>query len=129
LLKDLKLPTEDYDQAEIDRAREKAAKAAIQAIERAQHEMAAGRSDADLYAEASLTVMEVYRRRIEGRQQNVEGTFQGRRLEAIERKLWIAALKAERSELYRIARRQELHEEVAQKMIRDIDLLETRYAG
>ena len=129
LLRNLKLPPEDYDQEEIDRARDKAAKAAIQAIERAQHQMAAGRSDADLYAEASLRVMEVYRQRIEDRPQNVEGTFHGRRIEAIERKLRLAALRAERSELYRIARRRELHEEAAQKLIREIDLLETRYTG
>jgi Na+/H+ antiporter len=129
LLKNLKLPPEDFDQEEIDRARDKAARAAIKAIEQVQHEMAAGRSDVDLYTEASLRVMEIYRQRIDGRPQNVEGTFHGRRLEAIERKLRIAALRAERSELYKLSRRRELHEEAAQKMIREIDLLETRYVG
>ncbi|MGO4741068.1 Na+/H+ antiporter [Bosea sp. 2KB_26] len=129
LLKDLKLPPEDFDQEEMDNARDKAARAAIQAIERTQHQMAAGRSDADLFAEASLRVMEAYRPRLEGRPQNVEGTFHGRRLEAIERKLRIAALRAERSEIFRLRRHRELNEEAAQKLIRDIDLLETRYTG
>jgi len=129
LLKNLKLPPEDFDQEEVDRARDKAAKVAIQAIENAQHQMAVGRSDADLYAEASLRVMEAYRQRLEGRPQNLEGTFHGRRLEAIERKLRVTALRAERAELYRLSRRRELHEEAAQKMIREIDLLETRYTG
>lgn len=127
LLKDLKLPPEDFDQEEIDNARGKAAKIAIQAIERTQHELASGRSDVDLYAEASLRVMEIYRQRIEGRPQNVEGTFHGRRLEAIERKLRVAGLKAERGELYRLLRQRELNEEAARRLIREIDLLETRY--
>lgn len=129
LLKDLELPPEDLDQEEMDNARDKAARAAIQAIERTQHQMAAGRSDADLFAEASLRVMEAYRPRLEGRPQNVEGTFHGRRLEAIERKLRIAALRAERSEIFRLRRHRELNEEAAQKLIREIDLLETRYTG
>ncbi|GAU85993.1 Na+/H+ antiporter [Bosea sp. BIWAKO-01] len=129
LLKDLKLPPEDFDQEEMDNARDKAARAAIQAIEQTQHQMAAGRADADLFAEASLRVMEAYRPRLEGRPQNVEGTFHGRRLEAIERKLRIAALRAERSEIFRLRRHRELNEEAAQRLIRDIDLLETRYTG
>lgn len=129
LLRNLKLPAEDFDQEEIDQARDRAARAAIKAIERAQHEMAAGRSDADLYTEGALRVMETYRQRIEGRPKNIEGTFHGRRLEAIERKLRVAGLRAERAEIYRLSRRRELHEEAAQKMIRDIDLLETRYTG
>lgn len=129
LLKNLKLPPEDFDQEEIDRARDRAARSAIKAIEQAHHEMAAGRSDADLYTEASLRVMEIYRQRLEGRPQNIEGTFHGRRLEAIERKLRVAGLRAERAELYRLSRHRELHEEAAQRMIREVDLLETRYTG
>jgi monovalent cation/hydrogen antiporter len=67
LLKGLELPPEPSQQEEEDLARIAAAEAAIRAIERAQHHMGEGRSDADLYTDAGVRIMELYRQRINGR--------------------------------------------------------------
>jgi hypothetical protein len=63
LLKGLALPPEPSQQEDEDRARVAAAEAAIRAVERAQHDMGEGRSDADLYADAGARIMELYRQR------------------------------------------------------------------
>ncbi|MEW5683817.1 MAG: Na+/H+ antiporter [Pseudomonadota bacterium] len=129
VLKGLELPPEPSHQAEVDQARAAAAHAAIQAIEAAQHEVSAGRTDADLYIDAASRIMELYRERIDGRLQSPEAAELGRKLEKIERQLRLVGLKAERDEIFRRARARQIEDEQARKLIRDIDLLEARYAG
>jgi hypothetical protein len=104
LLQGLKLPPEPLEQEEEDRARVAAAEAAIQAIEQAQHDMREGRGDTDLYVDAGARIMEIYRQRIDGRSKTGEERALARRMDEIERKLRLAGLRAERTELYRIAR-------------------------
>jgi CPA1 family monovalent cation:H+ antiporter len=129
LLKGLKLPPEPSHQEEEDRARVAAAAAAMQAIESALHDMGAGKSDADIYAEAGTRVMEPYRQRINGRSKTGEEGVLVRKIDEIERKLRLAGLRAERDELYRIARARDLPDEIAGKLVREIDLLEARLAA
>jgi hypothetical protein len=52
-----------------------------------------------------------------------------RRIDEIERKLRLAALRAERAELYRIARSRKLSDEMARKLVRGVDLLEARFGS
>ena len=127
LLQGLKLPPEPSQQEEEDRARVAAAEAAIQAIEQAQHDMGEGRGDTDLYADAGARIMELYRQRIDGRSKTGEERALARRMDEIERKLRLAGLGAERTELYRIARSHKLSDETARKLVREIDLLEARF--
>jgi CPA1 family monovalent cation:H+ antiporter len=129
LLKGLKLPPEPSHQEEEDRARVAAAAAAMQAIESALHDMGAGKSDADIYAEAGTRVMEPYRQRINGRSKTGEEGVLVRKIDEIERKLRLAGLRAERDELYRIARARDLPDEITSKLVREIDLLEARLAA
>ena len=129
LLTGLELPPEPSHQAQEDEARRVAAKAAIHAIEKAQHAMAKGRSDADLYADAASRIMELYRRRIEGQFQTREEAEANRQSYEIERKLRLAGLKAERSEIFRITRARGLDDEAARRIVREIDLLEARYSS
>jgi CPA1 family monovalent cation:H+ antiporter len=129
LLKGLKLPPEPSHQEEEDRARVAAAAAAMQAIESALHDMGAGKSDADIYAEAGTRVMEPYRQRINGRSKTGEEGVLVRKIDEIERKLRLAGLRAERDELYRIARARNLSDEITSKLVREIDLLEARLAA
>ena len=126
LLQGLKLPPEPSQQEEEDRARVAAAEAAIQAIEQAQHDMGEGRGDTDLYADAGARIMELYRQRIDGRSKTGEERALARRMDEIERKLRLAGLRAERTELYRIARSHKLSDETARRLVREIDLLEAR---
>ena len=101
LLKDLELPPEPSHQAEIDEARIAAAQAAIAAVERAQHELAKGKENADEYANVAVIVMDVYRARIADRQQRPEAVERAREFDQIERKLRVAGLAAERTSVRR----------------------------
>jgi CPA1 family monovalent cation:H+ antiporter len=127
LLKSLTLPPEpSTDEAE-DRARIAAAEAAIKAIERTQHHLAEGRSDADLYADAGARVMDLYRQRIAARQ-SASVAMPTQAMQAIEQRLRLAALRAERDQILRLRRARELNEEGARKLMREIDFLEARFS-
>jgi Na+/H+ antiporter len=129
LLRDLAIPADPSKQAEEDLARIGAAEAAIRAIERVQHELAEGRSDADVYATAGTRIMEIYRDRIESRSQQGEAAREARLQDRIERQLRLAGLHAERDAIFRLAREREIGSEIASRLVREIDLLETRYRG
>lgn len=128
LLKGIELPPETSQQEEEDRARIAAAEAAIQAIEQAQHHMGEGRSDADLCTDAGVRIMELYRRRIDARSTTGEEVSPARKIDEIERRLLLTGLRAERTEIYRIARARRLSDETARKLVRELDLLESRFA-
>jgi len=128
LLKGLELPPEPSQQEEEDRARIAAAEAAIQAIEQAQHHMGEGRSDADLYTDAGVRIMALYRQRIDGRSATGKEASLARKIDEIERRLRLTGLRAERTEIYRIARARRLSDETARKLVRELDLLESRFA-
>ncbi|WP_462380491.1 Na+/H+ antiporter [Pseudomonas sp. Marseille-QA0892] len=127
----LDLPAEPEHETEMDRARDIAARAAIRAIEKAQHQMSEGRPDADRYIEAAGRIADLYRYRIDTRAKQVLGEERqnAAKVEEIERQLRLAGLRAERDELFRLVRRNRLDEELARKLIREIDLMEAQQAG
>lgn len=129
LLRDLEMPAEPLFQAAEDRARISAAEAAIREVERAQHALADGRNDADLYAAAGSRIMDLYRQRIASRAQGGSDANEARRMEQIERDLRLIGVKAERDDVFRAARAREIGSEVARKLVREIDLMEVRYRG
>jgi CPA1 family monovalent cation:H+ antiporter len=126
LLKNLELPPDTAHQGAKDDARTAAAEAAIRAIEEAQHRMGEGRADADLYSDAGARIMELYRRRIDGRTKTGDERELARKIDEIERKLRLAGLGAERDEIYRNARARKISDEAARKLVREIDLMEER---
>jgi CPA1 family monovalent cation:H+ antiporter len=127
LLRGLELPPEPSQQEDEDRARIAAAEAAIKAIEQAQHQMGEGRSDADLYTDAGVHIMELYRQRIDGRSASYKDASLARKIDATERRLRLIGLRAERTEIYRIARARQLSDETSRKLVRELDLLESRF--
>jgi Na+/H+ antiporter len=127
LLKNLELPPEPSRQEQEDLARVAAAEVAIQAVEQAQHDMGEGRSDADLYSDAGVRIMELYRQRIDSRSKTGKEAALARKIDEIERKLRLAGLRAERTEFYRLARARQLSDETARKLVREVDLLESRF--
>jgi CPA1 family monovalent cation:H+ antiporter len=129
LLKDIELPPEPSHQEEEDNARIAAAEAAIRAIEQAQHDMGEGQSDADLYSDAGVRIMELYRQRIDGRSKTGQDAVLAQKIDEIERKLRLVGLRAERAEFYRIARERQLSDELARQLVREVDLLESRFAA
>jgi CPA1 family monovalent cation:H+ antiporter len=123
----LELPPEPSHQEEEDRARIAAAEAAIRAIEEAQHDMGEGQSDADLYTDAGVRIMALYRQRIEGRSKVGQEAALAQKVEDIEKRLRLVGLRAERAEFYRIARSRQLSDDTARKLVREVDLLESRF--
>jgi monovalent cation/hydrogen antiporter len=127
LLRGLTMPAEPSRQADEDRARMLAAEAAIREIERKQRTLASGRSDADLYAAVGARIVDLYRERITARSEDARDPTEVRQADRIERDLRIAALKAERDEVFRLARSRTIGSQLAQKMVRELDLQEARY--
>lgn len=127
LLQDLKLPAEPHGHEQEDRVRAAAAEAAIKAVEERQHAMGAGTHDEDLYADIATRVMEGYRQRIEGTMKTGEEATQLRKVDAIEGALRLAGIRAEREEIYRLSRANEVSDESVSKLVRELDLQEARY--
>lgn len=128
LLKNVELPPEPSHEQEEDRGRVAAASAAIRAIEDASHAMAEGRPNPDLYSDIAGRIMETYRQRIETHTRtDEEDAALTRKMDDIERRLWLAGLAAEREELRRLMRARQLDEVTAKKLFRDVDLQELRY--
>lgn len=128
LLKGIELPPEPSHLEEEDRGRVAAATAAMHAIEDAQHAMAEGKANPDLYAETATRLMEIYRHRIEMRTHSAgDDMALAQQTEAVERHLRLAGLAGERAELIRLRRQRLIDEETARRLIREVDLQELRY--
>lgn len=127
VLKGLKLPPESRHTKNEDSVRITAAKRAIRAVEQVQHDKGGTTGpDMHLYADAAARIMDLYRRRIDGQSKTVEEAEEAQRMERIERELRLAALRAEREEIYSAGRARKLSDDVVRKMVKDIDLLEAR---
>jgi Na+/H+ antiporter len=126
-LKGLEIPPESLqDQAETA-ARISAAEKAINAIERVQHEKSKSQNeDLHLYVDVAARIIELYRLRINGQTQIGEEALLSRRTNQIEQEIRLAALRAERNEVYRLGRKRKLSDDVVRKFVKDIDLAEAR---
>lgn len=102
------LPPEPDHHQEEDMARIAAAEAAIRMIEKLQHAMGEGRVDAALYTDVGTQLMELYRQRIEGRSKMGDEAETVRKMEDVERRLRLAAIRAERDEFFRLSRQRKL---------------------
>jgi CPA1 family monovalent cation:H+ antiporter len=127
LLNGLTMPAEPSLLAEEDAARIAAAEAAISAIERSQHELAERDGNADFYAAAGTRVMDLYRERIESRSGSVKASKEARLQDQLERTFRLTAIKAERAAVVQRVRDRHVGSATAQKLIRELDLLEARY--
>ncbi|MEJ1965534.1 MAG: hypothetical protein WDO56_29915 [Gammaproteobacteria bacterium] len=110
-------------------ARLTASEAAIEAIEGDLHKAGGARPDTDLYAQAAARIIAHYRQRIEAHPAERADADVARKVDDIERRLYLLALGAERKEVYRIARSGGLTDESTRKLVREIDLLESRYSA
>lgn len=129
LLRGLTLPPEATQQAREDRARTSAAEAAIRAIGRAQHDLGENRGQMDVYSEIGTRIMAQYRERIERRSKTGEEATRNKAINKIERELYLVAIGAERDELYRLARSHQISDEMARRLVAEVDLLETRFSA
>ena len=127
LLKGLTLPPEPVKHAEEAGARVVTAEAAIQAIERHQHALAADRVEADIYADAGGQVMNLYRERVEGL--SGRQSAETRAGDKLLREFRLVGVRAERKALARLVRGRDISSETARKLTRELDLSEARYLG
>ncbi|MEI9887607.1 MAG: Na+/H+ antiporter [Rhizomicrobium sp.] len=129
VMKGMMLPPDTRHQTEEDEARLAAAEAAIRALEHDLRQTAEERDDADLYMQTGTQIMENYRQRIETRLKTSKDAGLARKVDAIERRLRLVALDAERKELYRIGRSGKLAEDLTRKLVREVDLQESRFSA
>ena len=127
LMRGAKIFNDSHDAIE-EKARLAAAKAALMAIEEEQHRLMNENNNIDLLAQAGAEMMSIYQRRLDAENENGIGKEDFRRRESVERQLRLAGLRAERSELFRMARAKEIDDNIAHKLIREIDLIEYRYS-
>lgn len=129
LLRDLHFPPEPGEEAAEDRARLAAGQAALTAIARAQRDAANGMKDPDVYADAATRVMATYRQRIDALSKTGSERDMARRIDAYEKALRLAGLRAERARFYQLARMGEISDEAARRLVREVDLIEARLRG
>ena len=129
LLRNMPFPPEPGEEEAEDRARLAASNAALAAIRRVQHEAASQARDPDLYADAAERVMAIYRHRIESLSQAATERGLGREVRGFEARLRLAATQAERQQIYRMVRLGRLSDETARRLVREVDLVETRLKG
>ncbi|MFT4198990.1 MAG: Na+/H+ antiporter [Pseudoxanthomonas sp.] len=130
LLRGLQLPEEPQDSLQEDRARRRAAHAALAAVEAERQRLATASPSAEdiaLYAACAERVSQNYQRHVDrlGGPEEIPPE-QARRIERVERQLRQAGLRAERAELFRLTREGELSDDVSRRLIRNLDLLESR---
>lgn len=126
LLQGLELPAEPEKQREEALARSKSAAAALAAIEKAQLSLPHDPEHAELVTNAAARVMALYQTTLDRGETGVDAE-QLRQADQFERTLRLAALKAEREEIFSLARRRFISGELSAKLIRNLDLLESRY--
>lgn len=127
LLRGLELPEDTEEHREEDLARHHAASAAIAAIEKTQQQLDHDAADADIFTQAASRVISLYRLRLEGVLAGENEASQLRKAEDAERALRLAALRAERAEIFTLARQQTISDATSRKLVREIDLIESRY--
>lgn len=125
VMRGMALPPEPSHRHEEDKARIAAARTAIEALEQWLRERPQDQHALSLHTEAAARIMALYRQRLETRI-GADADL-ARRASDIERELRLVAIRAERAELYRIAHSSKLPEELAARLIREVDLLESRF--
>ena len=127
VMKGLELPPSHRDQHE-DEARAAAAEAAVRAVDDRQQQLVTAGGDPQLHEEVGEQLMNFYRSRVVGGEEEDEEATKAHRERAfIRRTLGLAALRSEREVIMRFRRRRRIEDVTAQKLLREIDLLEARY--
>jgi len=128
LLRGLELPRDDSGRREEELALKLSSKSALAAVEKARQQLVEGQpvTVAQLYNDAAARVSLLYRRNLEKGQGPDGDPEKSRRMEQVYRSLRAAGLNAEREELFRLTRRGQISDELALKLIRNLDLLESR---
>lgn len=128
LLKGLQLPSDTGERKEEDLARKLASKAALAGVERTRQALVVNQTteDVQLYNDAAARVSLLYQRHLEKGSGPDVDPDKVARMERGYRQLRSAGLTAEREELFRLTRRGVISDEISRRLIRNLDLLESR---
>ncbi len=113
---------------EEEHARSAAAEAAIRKIEELRDSLSASDGDPDLRAQAAEHVAEIYRRRLEVGRTTGDEAEQAKKLMAMERRHRLAAIQAERDEVFRLRRSRAIDDHLLYRLVQEFDLAETSLA-
>jgi monovalent cation/hydrogen antiporter len=130
-VKGLKLPSEDPSIREERMARALAAEAALRGIADEQKRLEDG-GDAESIALASRVaarVMAAYQQRLLAAGDDGDGAGTARMEATVERDMRLAALRAERRELFELRRKHAINDETMRTVMREVDLAETAITG
>lgn len=130
VLRGLQLPVEIKDDREQAFALRAAADAAVVAIDKAADTLPKSVDEGDIYNRAAVRVVSLYDARRKRDQD--EGSAEAlalRKADQAERELRVVGLRAERDKLFELARNHEISDATARRLVRDIDLLESRHRG
>lgn len=130
-VKGLKLPSEDPAIREERMARSLAAEAALRGIADEQKRLEDG-GDAESIALASRVaarVMAAYQQRLLAAGDDGDGAGTARTEAKVEREMRLAALRAERRELFELRRKHAINDETMRTVMREVDLAETAITG
>lgn len=105
-------------------ARALAAEAAIGQVEKMGMKRSGQAPDAEIYREAAMHIIDLYRRRLDYGRASGDEAQGAKKMADAERQLRIAALGAERDELYRLRMSRQIDDPLHQKLVREIDLME-----
>ncbi|NYE23212.1 CPA1 family monovalent cation:H+ antiporter [Pigmentiphaga litoralis] len=126
VLPKLPQPAENLQEKEERRARLLLAKSAVAAVEQAHDQMLHGLSEADaqLLEEVSGSLLSVYRARVDAESELADTNLRANRHRQFERELRLAAVTAERNEIYRLRETFQINDETFRALLRDLDLAE-----
>ena len=124
----LSMPPKDAEDRSEDRARREAARAAIDAVDKAQHNVSPDDAEnAAIMTNAAARVIAVYQDRLRSPDALGIDAKVLVRSDVAERALRLAALRAERDCIYTLARSGQISDDLSRKLVREIDLLESRF--
>ncbi|WHA43428.1 Na+/H+ antiporter [Agrobacterium larrymoorei] len=129
LLRNLELPPEADIQIKEDKARIAGAEAAIREIERLQRSLSEKGYDDEIYSDIGNRIAAFYKERIRNRTEILDDVPQAKDVAKFENMVRLAAIKAERNEIFELRRKREIPDDLARKLVREIDLIETRFTG
>ncbi|RBE90270.1 Na+/H+ antiporter, partial [Xanthomonas oryzae pv. oryzae] len=126
LLRGLELPEEEDEQLKEDLAAKAASQAALDAVEKLRQRLVDGSKHAERYNAAANQVSQRYQRKLGSVDMAETDPEEAVAYEKALRQFRHAALVAERNELFKLARRREISDELSRRLVRNLDLIESR---
>ncbi|MBB4131424.1 MULTISPECIES: Na+/H+ antiporter [unclassified Xanthomonas] len=126
LLRGLELPEEEDEQLKEDLAVKAASQAALEAVEKLRQRLVHDSTHAERYNAAANQVSQRYQRKLGAVDMAETDPEEAGAYEQALRQFRHAALVAERNELFKLARRREISDDLSRRLVRNLDLIESR---